>query len=352
MDMQDGRAQSVQGQLVLRPALDDPGLAPSVVAGALEGELQREQVETQTAPSRRLDDLEEQIRHWRGEAAEAARGANCRVAALATSPLPSAPSPAAGERYAWIREHYQQVAREQLSCGLHVHVSVESDEEGVGVLDRVRVWLPVLLALSTNSPFAHGEDTGYQSWRQQMMSRWPSSGPTDLFGSAAAYHGLVEEMTGSRVLLDEGMVYFDARLSHHYPTVELRSADACSRVQDTVLIAALSGALVETAAAEWAAGTPAPAVRSRLIRLASFQAGRHGMTGDLLDPLTSRPEAEGRAGERGGRSACTSGQHPAAGSAPVRVSRSRPPSGGWAGSGRSSSRARRSSRPRRRYCPG
>ncbi|MCK0113050.1 glutamate--cysteine ligase [Ornithinimicrobium sp. F0845] len=289
VDMQDGRAQSVQGQLVLRSALQDPGMAPAVVEGALEGELQREQVETQTAPSRDLAELEEQVRYWRGEAAEAARAAHCRVAAIATSPLPSGPSPAAGERYAWIREHYQLLARQHLSCGLHVHVAIDSDEEGVGVVDRVRVWLPVLLALSANSPFAHGEDAGFQSWRNQMMTRWPSSGPTDLFGSPEVYHALVQDMTATGVLLDKGMIYSDARLSHHYPTVELRTADVCTRVEDTVLIAALSRALVETAAAKWAAGTPAPQVPSTLIRLASFQASRHGLKEDLLDPLTSRP---------------------------------------------------------------
>ncbi|WP_109470976.1 carboxylate-amine ligase [Ornithinimicrobium cavernae] len=289
VDIRDGRAQSVQGQLVLRSALGGSGMAAEGLGGAVEGEFQQEQLETHTAPVHSLSELEDQVRHWRSEAAEAARGADCRIAALATSPLPTGPTPAAGERYAWIRERYQLIARRQLTCGLHVHVAVDSDEEGVGVLDRIRGWLPVILALSTNSPFAEGEDTGFQSWRTQMMRGWPSSGPTSLFGSADAYHRLVNDMIASSVLLDEGMVYFDARLSHHYPTVEVRAADVCSRVEDTVLIAALSRAMVETAAAEWAAGAPASEVPTTLIGLATFQASRHGMTGELLDPVTMRP---------------------------------------------------------------
>lgn len=259
------------------------------MAGAVEGEFQQEQLETHTAPALDMSDLEEQVRHWRAEAARVAREADCRVAALATSPLPVGPTPVVDDRYAWIRDRFQLVAREQLNCGLHAHVSVASDEEGVGVLDRIRSDLPALLALSTNSPFVQGEDSGYQSWRSQMLGGWPSSGTTELFGSADAYHQLIHDLTQSTVLLDEGMVYFDARLSHHYPTVEIRITDVCARVEDTVLLATLGRALVETAAAEWAAGVPPRPVTSALVRIATFQARRHGMNDTLLDPVSSRP---------------------------------------------------------------
>lgn len=293
VDIRDGRPRSVQGQVLLRAALDGPGVSAHGVAGAVEGEFQQEQLETQTPPVSDMSELEDQVRHWRGKASEAARRADCRIAALASSPLPvgTGPTPTAGERYAWIQQQYQRIARQQLSCGLHVHVAIDSAEEGVGVLDRIRGWLPVLLALSTNSPFAHGEDTGFHSWRSQMMGAWPSGGPTPLFGSLTAYRQLVREMTATGVLLDEGMLYFDARLSHHYPTVEIRTTDACSRLADTVLVAALARAMVETAAREWASGEPAPQTPTHLLTLATFQASRQGMTADLLDPLTSRPLA-------------------------------------------------------------
>lgn len=109
--------------------------------------------------------------------------------------------------------------------------------------------------------------------------------------SAEAHHQLVTDMVATGVLLDEGMVYFDARLSQQYPTVEIRSADVCLRVEDTVLTAALARAMVETAATDWAAGTPAPGAHQTLLTLATFQASRHGMTGELLDPHTARPRS-------------------------------------------------------------
>src|SRR5690606_23410129 len=121
------------------------------------------------------------------------------------------------------------------------------------------------------SPYWQGEDTGFASWRTQMMHRWPSSGPTDVFGSASAYHQLVAQMTHTSVLLDEGMVYFDARLSPRYPTVEIRVADVCSRPEDSALVAALCRALVETAAAQWSQGAAPPALPTALLRMAAFQ---------------------------------------------------------------------------------
>lgn len=289
VDVRNGRPKSVSGQLVLRAAMQQQAVAGLGVHGALEGEFQQQMIETHTAPVESLQDLEREVRHWRTEANSAARQVGSSVAALATSPLPVTPIPVESTRYAWMHERYQIVAKQHLTCGLHVHVAIGSDEEGVGVLDRIRVWLPLLLALSGNSPFWNGEATGFASWRSQSFGRWPSNGPTEIFGSAAAYHRMVRDMTMSSVILDEGMVYFDARLSQHYPTVEIRVADVCLRASDAVLLAALCRGLVETAARDWARSVPVPDVPTTMVRLATWQAAREGTEGRLLDPFTSRP---------------------------------------------------------------
>ena len=229
------------------------------------------------------------MRDGRARAAALAAESGARLVALATSPLPVEPDTTPNARYQRMVEHFGLTTVEQLTCGCHVHVGIDSPEEGVGVLDRIGVWLPVLLACSANSPFWQGRDTGYASFRSQAWSRFPGAGPTEPFGSPAAYSARIRTMIESGVVLDEHMVYFDARLAEHYPTVEIRVADVCLDPADTVLIAGLVRALVTTAAADWAAGSSAPPVSADRLRLASWRAGRSGLTGDLLDPHTARP---------------------------------------------------------------
>ncbi len=290
-----GRAMSVAPQVVRRAESAARELATVAGRGSsVGGELQREQVETDTVPHRSMAELGEELVAWRAHAEHAARREGARVAALGTSPLPVEPLPGETERYRLIIDQFGQLGTEQLVCGCHVHVSVESDEEGVAVLDRIRVWLPVLLALSANSPYWQGRDSGYASYRSQVMGRWPTAGPEDVFGSAEAYHRYVADAVATGVAVDEGMVYLDARLSASYPTVEIRVADVCQDPRDAVLHAALCRALVDTAATRWRAGDPAPDVPTRMLRLATWQAGRYGTSGELLDPTTSlpRPAAE------------------------------------------------------------
>ena len=192
-------------------------------------------------------------------------------------------------RYQRMAERFGPIAQEVLTCGCHVHVGVESDEEGIAAIDRIRVWLPVILAISANSPFFDGRDTGYASYRSQLWTRWPSAGPTDTFGTSDAYHELVRSMVESGVLLDDGMIYFDARLSRRYPTVEIRVADVCVDLEDTLVVAALCRALVETAAAEAARGELVPQMPTSLLRLAVWRAGHDGVGGVLVDPVSGRP---------------------------------------------------------------
>lgn len=285
----DGRPRSVSGRVLRRAAQCAQPPDPDVVCGALDAEFRRQQLETRTAPVAEMAQLQTELRLWRSHAISLAREVGSNVAALAMSPLPFRPSTYPKPRYLQVDERFGITARQHLTCGCHVHVSVASEEEGVGVIDRIRVWLPALLALSANSPFSEGQDSGYASFRSQAQGRWPSNGPPDIFGSAAAYHRLVDDMLASGVVLDKAMVYFDARLSHHHPTIEVRAPDVCLEVTDTVLLAALCRGLVDTAAESWAAGEPPPPVPSSLLRLATWQAGREGVDGRLLDTCTHRP---------------------------------------------------------------
>jgi carboxylate-amine ligase len=255
----------------------------------LTTEVQREQVEAISAPFTSLSNLAAALKEGRAEAQRQATVFGASIAALGTSPLPALPHLVQSPRYLAMEERFGLALREQLMCGLHVHVSVDSPEEGVAVLDRIRIWLPNLIALSANSPFWQGKDTGYASYRYQVWRRWPTAGPTEVFGSAQAYQDLVEMLLSCNILLDRGQIYFDARLSSTYPTVEIRVPDVCTELAHSVAIAAIARALVETAAQEWAEGKPSPAVPAEMLRLASWRASRYGVEDHLIHPILNRP---------------------------------------------------------------
>lgn len=283
VDPDSGRAVALSAAVLGKAADGGPAAEQ-----ALTSELMRQQVETNTRPCASLHELGFEVRRWRRAVSDAAQGRGVRVAALATSPLAVDPSITRSPRYQRMVDEFGLAAEEQLTCGCHVHVQIESESEGVAVLDRIRGWLPCLLALSANSPFWQGRDSGYASFRSQVWGRWPSAGPAELFGSAETYQATTRAMIESETLLDEGMVYFDARLSREHPTVEVRVADVCLLADDAVLLAALVRALVDTAARSWRAGVPPVPVRTELLRLAAWRAARSGLHDALVDP-TGRP---------------------------------------------------------------
>ncbi|MFC8192617.1 glutamate--cysteine ligase [Cellulomonas sp. NPDC057328] len=296
VDPRTGRTVAAGPALAMAPRPGGVGASPVALEGVvvpLETELQQEQVETATPPRTCMAEVTADLRRLRRAADAAAQDVGAHVAALATYPLPVAPVLTPNPRYEAIRAQMGLTCAEQLTGGCHVHVGVASDEEGVAVLDRIRPWLPVLTAVATNSPFWRGADTGYAGYRTQAWYRWPGTGPCDPFGSAAGYHAAVAELLATGTLLDEGMVYFDARLSAHYPTVEVRVPDVCLDVQDTVLVAALTRALVDTAAARWRAGEPIPADPTPVLRMAVWRASRSGLEDDLVHPRTHRPRPAG-----------------------------------------------------------
>ncbi|MFJ9536176.1 glutamate--cysteine ligase [Streptomyces sp. NPDC101225] len=282
VDPGSGEPKALSGAVLARAARDDPGQE------VFEKELYGQMLEFATHPQGDMAELGAEIVRCRKEAARHAGEIGCTVAALASSPLPVSPSVAKGDRYRWMARQFGLAAQEPLVCGCHVHVAVDSDEEGVAVLDRIRPWLSVLAALSANSPYWQGQDTGYHSYRSRVWQRWPSAGPTEVFGSAERYHRRVADMVASGVILDEGMVYLDARLSQRYPTVEIRVADVCLHASSAVLIATLARALVETAARQWRAGREPVDHSVSLLRMAAWRAARSGLAEELLHPATMR----------------------------------------------------------------
>ena len=284
VDPESGHLRSVSAHVLHQHRVASRNDAPAT--DDLEGELLQHMVETHTDPLADLVEVDAQIRAARRTAIASARNAGVAVAALGVAPLsPERPRVTRNPRYERIIEEFGDTGLAAGTLGMHVHVEVGDDEEGVRVIDGLRPWLPVLVALAANSPYAEGRDTGYASWRQQVWSRWPTAGQAEPFGSAAGYGRATEALIASGAALDPGMLYFDARLSVDYPTVEIRVADVCTDVDDAVLVAAMARALVETVAGR----EDTDPVRSDLLRAAHWRAARHGVSGTLLHPLTMRP---------------------------------------------------------------
>ncbi|NUU17861.1 glutamate--cysteine ligase [Cellulomonas humilata] len=279
----EGRPEPV-ATTVLRHASAVEQSSPDEPGGDLEKEFKQEQIETSTPPRADLTELAAEIRAGRARADALARRAGARIAALAAAPQVVESTVLPDRRAYAIRAEFGRTAQDQLTCGCHVHVSIDDPDEGVRILDHLRPWNAVLLALSGNSPSWQGSATGYASYRSQVWGRWPTAGPTAPFGDAAGYRSVVDELLRTGAILDEGMVYFDARLSSRYPTVEVRVADVCLDAEDAALQAALVRGLAEAAM-----GEPMRQPRTELLRAATWRAARSGLTGDLVSPLTGTP---------------------------------------------------------------
>ncbi|MDR5698964.1 carboxylate-amine ligase [Agromyces aerolatus] len=260
-----------------------------VARDAAVAEMHEEMLELVSRPHASLRALGADVRRARRMADRWAGRVGARAVALGTSPFPSNPHPSPGPRYRAIVERYGATSLRCMTCGLHVHVSVGSPEEGVAILDRIRIWLPVIRALAANSPFHDGIDTGYASYRFLQWSQWPSSGPSEVFGSLDAYQVSIDALMRTGALLDEGMLYPDVRLSRLFPTIEVRVADVPLLASATVTIAGLIRGLVATAAASAARGEPAPALGADALRLASWTASLEGLDGQLVHPVRGEP---------------------------------------------------------------
>ncbi|MDK1327218.1 glutamate--cysteine ligase [Arthrobacter sp. zg-Y1143] len=266
-----------------------PGLAQALASGAADNftssaELLDAQVESSTRVCTDRHEAMEALLGFRTGLAAAAAAAGAAVAATGTAPL--MPSTAAvfndSERYQSMGILAGAVANEQYVNGTHVHVGIDSRESGVRVLNGLRPWLALLGALSANSPYWRGGDTSFASWRMVHYRRWSVQGCPPLFKDAEDYARRLAGLLATDVVPDAGHVGWAARLSEHFPTVEVRIADAQLQARDSVLLAVLVRALVATLASAANEGDAAAVPDPELLDVGLWQAARFGLGGNLL----------------------------------------------------------------------
>jgi carboxylate-amine ligase len=149
-------------------------------------------------------------------------------------------------RYNMLEQALQGVVRRLLICGMHVHVGVADEDLRVELMNQVTYFLPHLLAVSGSSPFWHGEDTGLKSYRTAVFRALPRTGLPDQFSSWSDYQRHVDVLVNTGVIEDASKLWWDVRPSSRYPTLEMRSTDICTRIEDGLTIAATYQSLLAT----------------------------------------------------------------------------------------------------------
>jgi carboxylate-amine ligase len=193
------------------------------------------------------------------------------------------------EHYSRLREELRWVAQRNSTWSLHVHVGVQGADRAVAVCDHLRGVLPQLLALSANSPFLEGLDTGLHSARTQVFTRtFPRCGIHEPFGDFATYAKFVDLLTRTGTIVEPTQLWWSVRPHHGFGTVELRICDAQMTGPENTALAAMIVACIAQAAADHTAGSlPAP-LGQREVEENLWRAIRHGLEGEMIDFSTGQ----------------------------------------------------------------
>ena len=253
----------------------------------LQLELTQCQVETTSPVCQTARQVDAAVRLARKNAACAAEEQGVRLVAIGVSPMAAEPQPLTDKsRYHLIADKFGILANQVPVCGCHVHVELDNKDNFAGVCNHLRPLLPTFLALSANSPFCDGIDTGYASWRSILWGRWPTAGPPPYLENSAQMTQIVRELRFTGAMIDDHMMYWDVRPSSHLPTVEIRVCDVAATVDEAVLLGMLIRAAVVTAQERVADGDGGPPISDTTLRAASWRAARDGLSGELVDLTT------------------------------------------------------------------
>lgn len=187
------------------------------------------------------------------------------------------------ERYETIVQDLKMVARANLIFGLHVHVAVEDRETSIHLMNAARYFLPHILALSTNSPFWLGMDTGLKSYRGKVFDKFPRTNIPDYFGSWGEYQSFVNLLVKTNCIDNAKKIWWDIRPHPNFPTLEFRICDVPLRADETVAIAALIQATIAKLYKLHAANQGFRLYRRALIMENKWRASRYGLDGKLID---------------------------------------------------------------------
>ncbi|MBS0320432.1 MAG: carboxylate-amine ligase [Proteobacteria bacterium] len=251
---------------------------------AIATELLWSQIEIVSPVFERPEQAREELTRLRRGVAEIAIAKHLRLLAAGTHPIcawgEQVETPK--KRYRDLMVDFQIVARRNVLCGLHIHVAVPPGMDRVRLMNRAMPWLPAFLALSTSSPFWNRAATGLMSYRQAAYDEWPRTGVPDHFEDEAEYARLVELLAAGGAVKDASYLWWAIRPVLRYPTLELRICDACTRLEDTLAIAALYRCLIRMLCRRPEVGAVWTPFTRRLIDENRWRAKRHGLDAEFV----------------------------------------------------------------------
>jgi carboxylate-amine ligase len=263
--------------------------AADTTAGEIKPELMESVLEIATRPAANTAEAGEQLRALRRQVCEIAASRNLAIGSAGTHPfaLWEDQRIASRQRYRELVNALRFVARQELIFGLHVHVGLDDPDKAIHVANGMRVHLPVLLALSANSPFWRGDGTGMASTRLPIFRAFPRVGVPPSYRDWADYERQIEFMVSSGVMEDYTYLWYDVRPHPKLGTVEIRACDAQTRVEHTLGLAALIQAMVKELAEHFDEGKHLGEYPWQMLDENRWLAARHGLGGELVDLPTN-----------------------------------------------------------------
>ena len=256
-----------------------------VLKERLKPELHQSQVELDTDVCKDAREARRQVVDLRSELARLAARDGLKIASAGTHPFSHWMDQliTTDQRYTTIVNDMQQIARVCLIFGLHVHVGIPDREEAIDIMNQARYFLPHIYALSTNSPFWLGQNTGLKAYRQMIFERFPRTGIPDAFESLSEYEDYLKLLVATNCIDNAKRIWWDIRLHPFFDTIEFRICDAQTRVDDTIALAALMQAIVVKLQKLRRDNVTFRNYPRRLIDENRWRAARYGINGKLID---------------------------------------------------------------------
>ncbi|MFZ4619364.1 MAG: carboxylate-amine ligase [Bacteroidota bacterium] len=251
----------------------------------IKPEMHQSVVEVGTDICENVQDARREVSKLRKTLSGLAHNNGLRIAAAGTHPFArwDAQKITDHVRYHEIVEDMQQVARANLIFGLHVHVGMPDRETAIQVMNTARYFLPHIFALSTNSPFWKGRDTGFKSYRIKIFERFPRTGIPDIFESLSDYEDYIKLLIKTNCIDNPKRVWWDIRLHPFFDTLEWRVCDIPMRVDETIALAALMQAVTAKLYKLFKQNLGFRIYKTRLLNENRWRAARYGIQGKLID---------------------------------------------------------------------